>query len=148
MDELETPLVDVTLLLADSAQVADGKLYILGAGLSLVGPRPQPLAVAILLRVPWDRANIRHRWTLELIDEDGAPVMNGDRPLLVGGEFEAGRPPGLQAGSPLPVPIAVGFNGLPVQPGRSYEFRLAIDDTTEPGWSTRFSVRTPPPQTT
>jgi len=133
--------LDVTILLADAVQVADGKLFILGGGVSSIGAGPHPLGVAILIDVPWDRANIRHQWQLELVDEDGTPVMANDRPVLVGGDFEAGRPPGLQPGTPLPVPIAVNFSGLPVQPGRSYQFRLAIDGTTEGGWATRFGVR-------
>ena len=45
------------MLLADSAQVADRKLYVLGGGLSVIGPRPQPMGVAIRIEVPWDRAN-------------------------------------------------------------------------------------------
>ena len=143
MSDYHEPLMKVTMLLADSAQVADGKLFILGGGLSAVGPNPQPLGVAILIEVPWDRANIRHGWKLELIDEDGAPVMAGERPVLVGGDFEAGRPPGLQPGSPLPVAMAINFSALPTQPGRSYQLRLAIDDTTEPEWALRFSVRLP-----
>lgn len=135
----------VTVLLADAAQVADGKLFILGAGVSSIGAGPQPLGVAILIDVPWDRANIRHLWQLELVDEDGNPVMSGDRPVLVGGDFEAGRPAGLQPGTPLTVPIAVNFSGLPVQPGHAYQFRLAIDGTAEGDWSARFSVRLPVP---
>jgi hypothetical protein len=137
----------VTMLLADAAQVADGKLSVLGGGLTMVGPSPQPLAVAVLLEVPWDRANVRHNWKVELIDEDGAPVMAGDRPVLVGGDFEAGRPPGLQPGSPLPVPMAINFSALPLQPGRTYVFRLAIDDTSAPEWNLRFAVRPAPTAT-
>ena len=41
--------MNVTMLLADSAQVADGKLYVLGGGWSLTGPDPTPSAVAIKL---------------------------------------------------------------------------------------------------
>lgn len=135
----------VTLLLADSAQVADAKLFILGGGLTFIGPNPQPVAVAARIEVPWDLANVRHSWTLELVDEDGNPVIAGDRPVLVAGEFEAGRPPGVAPGSPLPVPMAINFSSLPVAQGRTYQFRLAIDGTTEPEWQVRFAVRTPPP---
>lgn len=146
MSDFHEPLMRVTLLLADSAQVADGKLFILGGGLTAIGPNPQPVAVAVLIQVPWDRANIRHGWKLELVDEDGGPVMAGDRPVLVGGDFEAGRPPGLQPGSPLPVPMAINFSALPLQPGHAYQFRLAIDDTTEPEWAVRLVVRPAPAQ--
>ena len=67
------PTLRVTMLLADSAQVADRKLYVLGGGLSVIGPRPQPMGVAIRIEVPWDRANTPHQWRLDLLDEDGAP---------------------------------------------------------------------------
>ncbi len=45
--------VRVTLLLCDAAQVADGKLYVLGGGWSLIGPDPTPSAVAIKVDVDW-----------------------------------------------------------------------------------------------
>lgn len=140
----DQPLLDVTMLLADSAQVSDGKLYLLGGGLSAIGPRRQPLAVVLLAKIPWDRANIPHNWKLELLDEDGGPVMAGERPVMVGGKIEAGRPAGVKPGSPLHVPMAINFSALPVQPGNSYQFRLAIDDTSEPEWTAAFSVREQP----
>jgi hypothetical protein len=143
-DELNS-LVHVTMVLADSAQVADGKLFILGGGVAHIGPQPQPLAIALLIEVPWDRANIQHDWKLELLDEDGGPVMRDDMPVLVGGTFESGRPVGQSPGTPLAVPLAINFSALPVAPGHSYQWRLAINDTSEPEWQRRFSVR---PQTT
>lgn len=141
------PLVGVTMLLADSAQVADGRLFILGGGLSEIGPNPQPVGIAILIDVPWDRANINHDWKVELLDEDGSPVMWDDQPVLVGGNFEAGRPAGALPGTELKVPMAINFSALPVDPGRRYEWRLAVNDTSEPGWVLRFSVRPAPPPT-
>lgn len=141
LDEFANRTAQVTILLADSAQVADGKLYILGGGLNAIGPHPQPLAIAILIEVPWDRANISHDWKIELLDADGMPVMAGDMPVLVGGEFESGRPAGAEPGSPLPVPLAINISALPVDAGRSYAWRLAINGTSEPTWSVRFRVR-------
>jgi hypothetical protein len=94
-----------------------------------------------LLSVPWDRANISHHWSLELLDEDGHPVPNADDPLAVRGRFEAGRPAGLQPGSPLAVPLAINFATLPVRPGSSYIWQLQIEDRTRPEWRTRFHVR-------
>jgi hypothetical protein len=137
----EEPFLNATLLLADSAQVADGRLFILGGGLAEVGPGPQPMAIAMLLEVPWDRANAAHDWKFELLDEDGTPVLYDDQPILVGGQFEAGRPEGLVPGTPIPVPLAINFTALPVEPGRRYVWRLAIDDTSEPDWVLSFRVR-------
>jgi hypothetical protein len=142
-EDFETPTVDVVMLLADSAQVADGKLYLLGGGLQLIGPQPQPVGLGLLIYVPCDRANIKHEWKLELLDEDGVPVLHNDMPVIVAGQFEAGRPPGWQPGTPMLVPLAINFSALPVQPGRRYSWRLAVDDTSEPNWQVSFSVNPP-----
>ncbi|HEX7094972.1 MAG TPA: hypothetical protein VF183_03755 [Acidimicrobiales bacterium] len=135
------PGVTVTMLLADSAQVAEGKLYVLGGGLTVVGPRPQPIAVALLISVPWDRANVTHQWVLELLDEDGHPVPSAERPVVVRGRFEAGRPAGLRPGTALSVPLAINFPTLPLLPGRSYVWQLRIDDRTRAEWRAGFFVR-------
>ncbi len=140
-DEFEEPLVGVTLMLADSAQVADGKLFILGGGLSEIGPGPQPSAIAMLIEVPWDRANINHDWKFELLDEDGTPVLFDDQPVIVGGQFEAGRPAGLAPGTSMTVPMAINFTALPIDAGTRYEWRLSINETGEPEWSLPFRVR-------
>ncbi|MEM7141800.1 MAG: hypothetical protein AAF548_12295 [Actinomycetota bacterium] len=135
------PAVRVSMLLADSCQVADGKLYILGGGITAFGPRPQPLGVAIRIEVPWDRANVSHQWRLDLLDEDGHPFLVREKALVVHGRFEAGRPAGLKPGTPLSVPLAINFPAVPVEPGKSYTFQLSIDDTTHLDWRQSFHVR-------
>ncbi len=137
------PSVRVTMMLADSAQVAERKLYVLGGGLTVIGPRPQPLGVAIRIEVPWDRANLPHEWRLELLDEDGHPVMVKDQALAVAGRFEAGRPAGLKPGTPLSVPLAITFPTLPVRPGGSYTWQLTIDGAAHEDWRQSFHVRAP-----
>ena len=141
------PPVRVTMLLADAAQVADGKLFVLGGGITAVGPRPQPMGVALRLEVPWDRANVPHQWRLDLLDEDGHPLMVRDKPLVVHGRFEARRPTGLRPGPPLSVPRAINFPTVPVQPGKSYTWQLSIDDKTHVDWRQSFHVRPAAPGT-
>lgn len=143
-DNFNEPLVGVTILIADSAQVADSKLYMLGAGLQFIGPRPQPVAVAVIIAVPWDRSGIQHDWQLELLDEDGVPVFHNDRPVMVAGQFESTRPDGWVPGTPMSVPLAVNFSALPVQPDHRYTFRFAVNGTSEPQWSASFGVRPAP----
>lgn len=133
--------VDAMIMLCDAAQVVDGKLYILGGGIHVIGPRPQPLAIAIRIEVPWDRANIAHLWRLDLLDADGGQVPNADTPVHVGGRFEAGRPAGVIAGSPLGVPLAINFPTLPLAQGQSYTWQLSIDEQTRFDWRTSFFVR-------
>ncbi len=143
---LEPPSLTAFLLLADSAQVADGKLFVLGGGVAILPATPQPVSLALLVHVPWDRSGERFEWVCELLDEDGLPVLMGETPLLVNGEFQAGRPNGWPEGAPLTVPIAINFSGLPLQSGRRYTWRLAVDGHTEPEWQTAFSVASPPAQ--
>lgn len=129
------------MLIADAVQVADGKLYILGGGLTAIGPHPQPMGVALRLEVPWDRANVSHEWRIDLMDEDGHPLMIGERPLVVQGNFEAGRPVGLRPGTPLCVPLAINFQTIPVQPGKSYIWQLSINGESHVDWRQSFYVR-------
>jgi hypothetical protein len=141
--------VKVTMLLTDFAQVADGKLTIVGGGWSLTGPEPTPFGIAILVHVPWDQANRRHTLRLELVDADGQPVTSpGDgeeeeRPIvfLDDIEFEVGRPAGIKPGTPLELPLAVNSGPLPLVPGSRYEWRLSIDGEGDEDWRLAFSVR-------
>jgi hypothetical protein len=137
--------VKVTMLLADYAQVADGKLTIVGGGWSVTGPMPVPFAIAMLFEVPWDRANVKHRFRLDLVDTDGhvvfAPTEEGEEPVVIEGEFEAGRPPGMKPGTPLDVPIAINLPGPPVQPGGRFEWRLTVNGEGDTDWRLPFSTR-------
>jgi hypothetical protein len=137
----------VTMLLADAAQAVGGKLYVLGGGWSLTGPAPTPMAIAIKIDLPWDRSNMKHHFRLELVDSDGHPVKvplepDGEpEPLLVDGEFETGRPPGLKPGTPLDVPLAFNFGPVPLQPNKRYEWRFSFREYPEEEWSASFSTR-------
>jgi hypothetical protein len=108
------------MLLADAAHAIGGKLYILGGGWSVTGPNPTPSAIAIKIEVPWDEANTRHELVLELVDEDGKPVMaptpTGSKPAHVEADFEVGCPPGIKPGTPLGVAMAINIRPLPLSP--------------------------------
>jgi hypothetical protein len=132
--------LSVTMLLADAAQVADGKLSVLGGGIAVVPPTPQPMALAMVVTVPWSRADETIPWVCELLDTDGMPVMAGDVPVLVNGQVVAGRPQGWPEAQPLNVPVVISFNGLPLQPGGSFVWRLAIDGASDERWAISFSV--------
>ncbi len=122
---------EVTVLLADAAQVADGKLYVLGGGWSLSGPGPFIHALAIKIAVPWDQTNQRHHLTATLRTEDGADLRLGEPAGGVSfeSEFEVGRPVGLPAGSSLDVPLAVNVGPLRLPPGSGFHWDITIDGT-------------------
>lgn len=128
------------MLLADSVQAVGGKLYILGGGWSITGPTAAS-GLAMHIEVPWDQANLRHPWKLELLDADGNPVLVQERPVAFQGEIEVGRPPGLKPGTPIGVPIAINIGPLPLEPGSRFEWRLSIDGNTDDNWRVTFSTR-------
>jgi len=136
----------VTILLADAAQAAEGKLYVLGGGWSITGPEPSPMALAIKIEVPWDQANQPHVCRLELLDSDGQPI-NAETPdgdeaeIFFEANFEVGRPVGVKPGTPIDLPLAVNIPPLPLQPGGRFEWRLSIDGRTEADWRVAFSTR-------
>jgi hypothetical protein len=138
----------LTMLLADAVQAVNGKLYVLGGGWSIIGPDPTPSAIAVKVEVPWDEGNKKHRFRLALLDDDGHAVTistpAGDRPVEIAGEFEAGRPAGLKAGTPLDVVLALNMGPLPLQADARYVWRCWIDDQAREEWEVSFSTRPKP----
>ena len=135
----------VTLMLADSAQVAEGKLYLLGGGWTEIGPQPCPFAIAGIIEVPWSLANQRHTFRLELIDWDGHPVLvptpDEQQPLFIEGGFEVGRPPGTRPGTTLPFILAFNAGAVPLPSGSHFEWRLLVDGESAEDWRLPFRTR-------
>lgn len=136
------------MMLADHAQVSDGKLFIAGGGWMVSGPGPIPCGVALLFHVPWQQTNQKIKFTMRLVDEDGGPVTQagplGAQPVQVGGEFEVGRPAGVKAGTDINVPLA--FNTvLQLPPGGNFTWLLEINGHEDDDWKLSFGTR-PVPQ--
>ena len=136
--------MNVTMLIADSAQVADGKLYILGGGWSVTGPEPVPSAVAIKVAVDWHEFNSPHHWELILEDADGKLVQfetpEGTQTIEVRGDFSTTTPDDVPQGTPVDVPIAVNFGPIPLAPASRFTWRLVIDGESLPGASVSFTT--------
>jgi hypothetical protein len=137
-----------SMMLADSAQAVGGKLYVLGGGWSFTFPGV-PGAVAGIVTVPWSETNRRHVLEFNLVDDRGAavrvPTGRGDfAPLVIRSEFELGRPPGVRPGSSFTNPIAINYMTLPLEAGRSYEWRWTINGQGHDDWRLPFDVRIPP----
>ena len=130
-----------TLLLADSAQAVNGKLYILGGGWSITDATNINMSVAIKIEVPWTGANTPHRFQLALVSEDGQPVEVNNQICEIQGDFEVGRPVGLRPGTPLDVTLAVNIAQLTLSPGNRYVWRCSIDGETDLTWEVGFSTR-------
>ena len=135
------------MLLADHAQVAEGKLYINGGGWNVIGPGPTPFAIALYVEVPWDQTNTRHSLVLDLLDADGQPVVppESENPIRI--EFpplEIGRPAGVKPGTPLGVSYAVNFGPVRLEPNGHYVWQLTIDGREDDEWRLPFSTRAAP----
>jgi hypothetical protein len=138
--------MEAHILLADAAQRdRNGKVHALGLGWSSTTTPLPPHAIILLLKVPWDQANQKHKFEVELVDEDGHPITTtgpvGEQAVKVAGELESGRPPGLPPGTPLDVALTFNIGaGLPLVPGR-YTWALKINDEKREGWSTSFLIK-------
>ena len=129
------------LILADAAQVADGKLYLMGGGWDRIAvnglPVIQAAGIAVGVLVPWSETNTPRTLTLAIEDEDGGEVLP-----QVGVRVEVGRPPGLAGGADQRVMVA--FNAqLALQRLGDYVISAALDAGSQK--RLRFSVA-PGPQ--
>jgi hypothetical protein len=102
------------LMLADSAQAVDGKLFILGGAWNMLRfpefPASLMVGIAVAIDVDWNETNRRHHLDIHFEDADG-----NEMEPRIGADFEAGRPPGAIAGAELRIVLAV--NGPVTIPG-------------------------------
>lgn len=138
MDVME---IAVTLLLADYAQVADGKLTVVGGGWTQCGPMPTPSAVAALVSFPFSLVPHQHALRLELVDVDGYPVLLDGTPVLLEGLIELGASVDEPPHPPTVVPFAFVIPPLPLPTGRGFCWRFSVDGQSRDGWSLPFQVR-------
>jgi hypothetical protein len=138
----------VTMLLADAAQVVNGKLYILGGGWTLCGPEPTVMALAIKLEVLPDEAGRSHDWSIVLLDESGMPATlkapDGSRSSVeIAGKFEriSSKASEFPPDAPLDASLAVNVGPIPLQPGRRFVWQFSIDGQARDDWRLAFRTR-------
>jgi hypothetical protein len=134
----------VTLMLADHAAVADGKLYINGGGWTIAGANA-PYAIVVSVEVPWDETSEHQAIRLELIDSDGQPVMvtasdGSAQPRVTELNFDVGRPAGMPKGAAVPFMVAINSPPENLQPDQRYEWRLTWNGETNEDWRLVFST--------
>ena len=96
------------VILADAAEVVNGKLYVMGGGwehfyVASGFPVQHAFALGVAFAVPWNQTNQPH--TIELVIQDD----DGDDLAKIEGEIEQGRPPGIPPGQSQRVQIAIRF---------------------------------------
>ena len=134
--------MEVTAFLADSVTVADGKLYVQGAGWNSISASTFPahhdrIGVGVLIHVPYAATNQMHTLEVGLQDFDNHPLPIGDVPpseaapegklYKLGGQFNVGRPPMLPVGDEQIVPIALNINGMRFDTPGPYSVVVSID---------------------
>lgn len=128
--------VEFKLILAQAAQSdsASGTMHMLGAGWSVTPTPTAPQAVALLIKIPWDRANQKLTLTLQLLTADGQPVVlpgaTATETVGATAELEVGRPAGIAHGSMLDASFALNVSRMPLAPGR-YQWRADIAGTVQ-----------------
>ena len=132
-----------TALLADAAQVANGKLFIHGGGWDVIHavgfPTTQPtMALALVFRVEYSEALVDIPIRIELLDEDEREAGPS-----VDAKLNVGHPAGMKAGAPMFVPQALTLNMTPfAKPG---EYRFKISSAQQELASVPFRLTTLPP---
>lgn len=108
------------LILADAAQVASGKLFVLGGGWdvwrSSVFPAQAMIGVGVCIIVDWSESGTANNYPLNITiaDEAGVPIVPP-----VQAQFQVGRSPEMPSGSSQRVLFA--FNaGLPIPRAGKY----------------------------
>ncbi len=137
--------MDARLIFCDFAEVSGGKLFISGAGISLVGtaepnpPFPLTAALAVLVTVPAAETDRPHRLTIELRTwGDGGEQrvgMTAPQPDTLPGEqglivhpFSVERGPTLVDGDEVAVSLAIPLLQFPLPQMGGYMFSAVIDD--------------------
>jgi len=115
-------------LLADAAEVVNGKLYLMGGGWTSCTPRDglnypfeKVIASAITISVAYQETNEEHKFALEFRDADEKPL--GPR---IDGGFTVGRPPELVPGMSQLVQFA-GAVPVTLPEAGTYTLVLTLD---------------------
>jgi hypothetical protein len=155
--------MDAKVMLCDFAEVSGGKLFITGAGISLLAsgsptaPYPVNISLAILVSIPWTETDSQHVMTIELISEATGgqervmlsdQLPEGHAPEDMGTIvfiFSAARLPTMMDGDESTMPVAVPLFGLPLPELGPYFFSVRIDGREMDRASFRLVVRQPAP---
>lgn len=134
----------VTAFLADHAQVADGKLNVIGAGWTHTnaGQEALPFAIGLIVEVDYNETNLG--WTIELrlLDEDGRPGgPSGNDHVITQPELKFGRPPNLKSGERQRASFALNHGPAAwLKPDHGYVWEVRLNDRLEQ----RLGFRTRP----
>ncbi|HEY4450547.1 MAG TPA: hypothetical protein VGN13_02995 [Solirubrobacteraceae bacterium] len=141
--------INVTMVLADHAQVADSKLFVAGGGWTDI-TGAAPFALAMVIEVPIEQTGMKHKFEVDLIDAHGQPALmptpQGMTPVHHEMEMEIERPDDDSVPSTFVNPFVIKSGPMPVAPA-DYEWRLSVDGEAREHWRLPFRVHPAPQQT-
>jgi hypothetical protein len=137
--------MDAKVLMCDFAEVSGGKLFITGAGISLVAsnspqsPYQVNVCLAILVSIPWTETDTQHMMTIELVSEAAGAQQRvilsdqlpegadpADRGMILVA-FSATRSPNMVPGDETTMPLSIPMLGLALPDFGPYFFSVRID---------------------
>jgi hypothetical protein len=130
--------------LADAAETVNGKLYVMGGGITILWRNqfPAPLDVSLVVAFHYNAAEAggQRELKLEVNDADGKNIL----PPLQAQFAPAGRAPGVPSGVSLGALFAIGIGGAPILPGPGdYAIEILLDGNHVK--SVPFAVAIPQP---
>jgi hypothetical protein len=126
-------MIEASLILCDFAERdPTGKVHLLGAGWTSIGPAPAPHAVVLFVKIPPQVEPIQIM--LRLLDADNqvvtVPGSAGVQRLELSGQIEVPPDPSVPDDVPGQGTFAVNATVLPFQPGK-YSWVLEVDGKEE-----------------
>jgi Family of unknown function (DUF6941) len=126
---------------ANHAEAINGLLYLQGAGWTDIqsppGPQGKPgivhFGIGVSILIGWNEMNRRFPLILRITSEDGTHLLSVDA------QIEAGRPPGIAAGSDLRSVLAINVEAQFPKAG-GYQLRAELADEIR---TVAFRVRQP-----
>ena len=117
--------------LADAAEVASGKLHLVGGAFDTIWARSVPLRypkMSLALRLLFDAADLdrKHKIEIRIMSEDGKTI-----PPSIGGDLEIPRNPNLPKGWKQSFLTVMNFVDLNFPHFGDYSFGLIVDNRSE-----------------
>lgn len=112
--------------LADAAEVAGGKLYVLAGAVDTVWADKFPMIIprmTLVMRFLSTPAEAGRKHTIEIVvvNDDGGKIAS------VGGTLGAERPPGLPPGMKNAIPVALNFFNMKFERTGSYSIEILVN---------------------
>lgn len=134
LGDLNRPSVDF-LILADRAEVLNGKLYMMGGGWDRLNisdfSHQQNIGIAVGIQIPWHATNQQHSLVIRVESADSEELFNAQ----IG--FTAGRPPTLKDAEAQRVILALSAALTIPTPG-TYIVKTIVNDSPERSGQTFF----------